>query len=274
MIQLKLITYSTLVSMLVALCVFADETAIIDGQKITVSGSKSAEERFKRYAKAHQQSADKERQFKRKIESANLGPLEPYITGVFMHGFDWSKLKQYEYMNTEPLFRLLDDPDWALHWDNVVAVIGAIADKKAAENLLEYIKIDKIEGKPYRHFMEAKSDSIAALGTTIQRGAYPEGIDFLKAHVIPGTWRQTLKNLNLSETRENRLHNQTIIVLSSIGTDEAVETLTKARDHMEEEYRKKHRQAGTKQDLKNHLRLIDFYIEKAKLGPLEERIYE
>lgn len=271
----KIILFSTLLGGTIALGAVAEETATIDGLKVIVSGSKSAEEKFKRVAKQHadesKKKEEKRQRLRTKAESANLGPLKPYVMGVFTHGFDWNKFKQYEHLDTAPLFSLLEDPDWIPHWGQALGVIGAIADKEGAENLLSYIQRDDFKEDLHGPAMRVKADAISALGRTVMRGAFPEGMSFLEAHVMPDDWKKTLATLDISDRKAQELHRRTILVLSAIGTDEAVEILTKARDSMAREYRKKHQETGAKQNLKEHLRLIDFYIEKAKLGPLDNR---
>lgn len=275
MTSVKTIFLGTLIGGLALQGAVADETATVHGIEITVSGSKSAEERFKRIAQEHaedrKKSSEKEARLRSIKENADLGPLKPYITGHFFHGFDWSELQQYEHMDTDPLFRLLEDPAWIQHWRQTVRVLGAIVDKKGAERIMAYILRDDIESDLIHASMKAKVTAVAALGRTVRRGVYPEGTAFLQAHVNPGAWSKTLKNLNISDSNDRVLRKQTIMVLSAIGTDDAVKTLEKAREAMVSTYTRGAGEAHLNESDKERLSLIDFYLQEAKLGPLESR---
>lgn len=140
--------------------------------------------------------------------------------------------------------------------------------------MIAYILRDEIDQQHYVASIDAKIIAVAALGRTIRRGVYPEGMEFLKAHISPGSWAETLHKLDISDQAEKRLRKRTLMVLSTIGTEEAIKVLEKAREEMIVTYTRGGGKAELKKEDRGRIARIDFFIEEAKRGPLEERNYD
>lgn len=77
---------ATIIGGLIIHSAVASETATVHGIEITVSGSKSTEERFKGIAQQHaderEKNTAKERRIQNKVDNAGRGPLKPYVMGL------------------------------------------------------------------------------------------------------------------------------------------------------------------------------------------------
>lgn len=176
--------------------------------------------------------AKKERRDKMKVElsekRAHLGELERLAVpfGAYVSA-SREDLLPYRFSDASKLQSMLRDPEWSYYWVKIAAAISIIADKKAALDLIEFIKsTDAPEGYE-REWDEARASAIAALGYTLIDQDLPEVLEFLEK--LDGN--RFAESLKIDDSRSPQT--QAYGALSIAATDDSVALLESLLDRKE-----------------------------------------
>lgn len=163
-------------------------------------------------------------------ESVDPMPVEDFVRQNFISGVPYEEtLTSYDADDVPVLLDMLNNPDEAAHWANIVIVLNIIAKEDVAETIIDFINTP-VDGTLSRPHFAAKSSAILSLGYLINRTGSETALNYLIESLDPAVWRERgvtgIGPFQSSQTETNQeMSKQALLGLALSGSDRAAEAL-------------------------------------------------
>lgn len=161
------------------------------------------------------------------IRRASLGPLERLAIQSDFNPPEREAILSYRFTSTEKLQSMLRDPQWSEHWAAIAVTIAMVADKKSANDLMEFIGNGNAPAGAENEFNRARYVAVGALRHVLVDQNIPEVVTFLEQLADQGS-AQSLdvsRGISAADVRTTAL-----FALSSVGSDASIAALERIRD--------------------------------------------
>lgn len=224
---------------------------------------RSAEQMSKEGMSEHKKAIEG---LKAKLEE--LGELERLAIPIgAWRGATREQLLPYRFSDVTKLQSMLRDPEWKNQWHHIAAAIAIVADKKAALELVEFVKSPAASSDHRKEWNKARSTAVAALGYTLINQDIPEVLEFIE-RLADDKYAESLK---LGNSQKAQLGAYATLYLAA--TDDSIALLENILDRKIAEKENKTVQAlsiGEQPDSNSsnktnkQIRMLEMYLNDAK----------